>query len=89
MEGKPEFEEIAKVGRTFRGVMRPTGPSGEWKTVLMYVAVAQQTEHYGDEGIVTPECTSLVELKEAIQKLKSDLAWVCQGLEGKMRAAGS
>lgn len=81
-------KEVADRGRTFRGVVAPTGPDGNPKTVNMYIAVAFTTERDNDKDIVTPDCTTLRQLREAIDKLKSDLDWVYQGLErnlAKMR----
>jgi hypothetical protein len=77
--------KVAKPGRTFRGVLIPTGPSGEAKTVMMYVALASRMEAYGDKDVLTADCVTLGELREQIDNLKDDLEWVYKGMERIMK----
>ena len=79
-----EFQEVAKLGGAFRGVIHPTGPRREYKTVLMYVAVSSSHEAHEDKGLITPDCVTLGELRGQIDKLKDDLEWLYKELEQKL-----
>lgn len=80
-----EFVEVAKDGCAFRGVIRPTGPKGEYKTVLMYVAVASSLEAHDDRGVITADCCTPEELSDELDVLKCDLDWVYRGLQRKLK----
>ena len=75
--------EVCAVGRTFRGVILPTGPEGQAMTVRMYVAVASTTESDNDTGVITPHCATLPELRAAVNHLKDDLECLYQSMARK------
>ncbi len=80
-----EREDIRGRGRTFRGVIVPTGPSGQAKTVIMYVMPERTMSRYGDNAVITPDCVSLRELREEIDKFKADLDWLYEKAELRLK----
>lgn len=86
-----EVTEISDRAHKFWGVIIPTGPSGQYKSVKMYVALAESTSSKIDgkivEKIVTTDCATVQELHQQIDKLKKDLDWLHEKMEQKLQQA--
>lgn len=75
------LKEVARLGRTFGGLVIPIGVTEKTKTVAMYVTLTQCKSKFPGALMLGSECMTLRELKGQIDNLKKDLDWVYTGMK--------
>ncbi|RJP24483.1 MAG: hypothetical protein C4520_03975 [Candidatus Abyssobacteria bacterium SURF_5] len=76
---------VGKDGGRLLGVIIPTGPNGEYKTVHMFIEALTSSIDGLDAKLISPSCVNLKELQYQIDRFKHELDCIAKETEKKLQ----